>query len=688
MPDLCIEATKSRKTPDFGEPSLQELKRWFTQLLGYANADLRFCFVVDGLDEYTGDVEDLIELFLPANGSPFVKFILSSRPIISCTTSLFRYPNLRLQDLTQGDIHRYAKDCFQKVFSDVGYSLGPELPELIEQIAQRSSGVFLWVILVVKSLERGFKNGDGIDELLCLLNKLPRELAELYERLLGSIPKSYKRQAGIYISLLMHTVEYEQKYQDSASPDYPLTALQLSLAEEILGPAQRIGAPLSLFRVDDVERRCSIIDKRIRSRCCGLLEIRRRLTTHFKWGKITDDSQVNRITDISTATAVSNSPYTEDLEARICSEIRNRNQSEQHQYIASSKSLPTNSFAISAVKQTSVVDVSGDEKYGAMSAATAKALMITVVDEPCVDFIHRSVVEFLTEANDTLNQLVPTGWSSSDARTTLYRSHLFTIQATSPMQFIGNHCLDSHRLLETLASVLANARDAERSGEPLKPNFLDEMNTAMSRHWTAAKAVLYCEPGQVLWMPRAGHWARLLCSIPYSGSVNMNILLDADVLGFQAVATLLPLTSYLRANLGHNRKLFARRCTLLLNIWARIKLDSSTIDAFNTTNRSHMLQRILSDEEEERYRLDDPLRAESPSKVFESICTECPWTIEYVGLIRFLLESGADPNFIAPRTDRSTWQIVLEFIPLYMGSIQHSPVSARFSTSSCPTAQT
>ncbi|KAI0377441.1 hypothetical protein F5Y04DRAFT_264275 [Hypomontagnella monticulosa] len=657
MPDLCIEATKWRKaTPDSGEPSLQELKRWFTQLISFANTDLRLCFVVDGLDEYMGDVEELIDLFLPTNCSPFVKFILSSRPIISSTTSLSRYPCLRLQDLTQGDIRRYAKDCFEKVFSDVGHSLGPELPALVEQIAQRSSGVFLWVILVVKSLERGFKNGDGIDELLYLLNQLPRELAELYERILGNIPKDYKRQAGIYISLLMQSVEYEQKYQDSASPDYPVTALQLSLAEELVSPTRRTRAPVDLLRVNDVERRCSIIDRRIRSRCCGLLEIRRRPTTHFKIGKIIKNSQVKRITDTSTAAAVSSSPYTEDLEAKIRGEIRNRSHSE-HQYIASTSSSSANSFTILAVNQ----DNSGTADESKMPAIK------TVVDEPCVDFIHRSVVEFLTESNDTLSQLVPTGWSLSDARTTLYKSHLFTIQATLPTQLIGNYSLDSYRLLEALVSVLASARDAERSGEPFSPASLDELNKVMSRHWNAAKAVLYCDPDRFLWMPRAGHWTRLLYPIASSGSVNMNTLLDADALGFQTVATLLPLTSYLRITLRNNRNLLAQRCTLLLNIWARIKLDSSTTGAPHVLNRSHILQRILSDEEEERYRLDDPLRAESPGQAFDAICIECPWTIEYMDLLQFLLQSGADPNFIAPRMNRSTWQIVLEFIPLYMG---------------------
>ncbi len=136
----------------------------------------------------------------------FVKFIVSSRPTIPCTDAFSKYPNLRLQDLTQEDIRDYAKDAFNKRSNNAE----PEdLSAVIEDVTERSSGVFLWVVLVTRSLLKGIENGDNTAELLARLRELPTDLAELYGQILSAIPPNYRSQAANLFRIMVQSIEYE-----------------------------------------------------------------------------------------------------------------------------------------------------------------------------------------------------------------------------------------------------------------------------------------------------------------------------------------------------------------------------------------------------------------------------------------------------------------------------------------------
>jgi hypothetical protein len=60
--------------------TLTTLKKAFQCLLSQASDQLRFCFSIDGLDEYEGDHDDAVEYFSEISDCEFVKLCLSSRP--------------------------------------------------------------------------------------------------------------------------------------------------------------------------------------------------------------------------------------------------------------------------------------------------------------------------------------------------------------------------------------------------------------------------------------------------------------------------------------------------------------------------------------------------------------------------------------------------------------------------------
>ena len=60
----------------------------------------------------------------------------------------------------------------------------------------KASGVFLWVVLVVRSLLRGLRNRDTIKDLRKRLEELPFGLAALYTHMLGHVEPLYKEQSS------------------------------------------------------------------------------------------------------------------------------------------------------------------------------------------------------------------------------------------------------------------------------------------------------------------------------------------------------------------------------------------------------------------------------------------------------------------------------------------------------------
>ena len=247
---------------DYLEPvSALEVKLAFLKMIECLPDSSRLCLFIDGIDEYQGDHTDIIEL-LKTIASPKVKMVLSSRPIRECVVAFENYPNLKLQDLTHEDIKAYAADHIVK-YSDMPMYTSPaqrsEMNELVEELVTKSSGVFLWVTLVVKSLVKGLNNFDQIGELRERLNDYPTELDELYKHMMDRMDLFYRIQASKYLQIVLRSSEVQL--------EVPLCLLQMSFAE---------GKSFLLPPDMDMVKRCEVMEGRLTSRCCGLVETKNR----------------------------------------------------------------------------------------------------------------------------------------------------------------------------------------------------------------------------------------------------------------------------------------------------------------------------------------------------------------------------------------------------------------------------
>ncbi|KAH9906239.1 hypothetical protein F4778DRAFT_725077 [Xylariomycetidae sp. FL2044] len=272
MPDLWM-TIRTRKLLD--PPSLTELLKWFHVLIEQTASRFRIFFLIDGIDEYEGDHLDIVNLIRSASSREHVKFLISSRPLPSCVASFSSLPGLRLQDLTRNDIQLYAeewlKDPLHQEYQD-------RWKEIINPIVEKSCGVFLWVVLVVRSVLAGLHNHDHLNELLDRLNELPTELKDLYAHMLRRLPVSYRENASqlFQICLLARDIQSDQHW---------FAPRQLHFAET--DNHDVVKTPMGPLPSAMESRIGNTVEGRIRSRCYGLLEI---VPTKSQMGRLSGTS--------------------------------------------------------------------------------------------------------------------------------------------------------------------------------------------------------------------------------------------------------------------------------------------------------------------------------------------------------------------------------------------------------------
>lgn len=263
-----------------------DLKSTFESVLRRLARDRKIVIFVDGLDEFDGDYEEVAEVFnrFLTLHDTHIKICVSSRPLMAFEYSFKGCPNLRLQDLTAQDIHTYVTDKlnahthFKLLATD---SLN-QTEDFVDMITNKSSGVFLWVHLVVKSLLAGLTNYDAMEDLIERLKILPPELDTLYGAMLRSIkPTFYRGQAS---QLLQIVYQYGQT----------ISSLALSFADE-QDTELAINAPIAPLELPQVDARIEAISMRVQSRCQGLLEVQKYKSTDvvpanpdspFRWDEV------------------------------------------------------------------------------------------------------------------------------------------------------------------------------------------------------------------------------------------------------------------------------------------------------------------------------------------------------------------------------------------------------------------
>lgn len=164
------------------------------------------CLFLDGLDEVSPDdgVVRLIEALHDFSAIPNVKVCVSSRPeyLIEKHLGHGRYPFIRLQDLTNQDLRTYAENHTNfppgfKMCNSWGHSVDP-----VNVLVEKAEGVFLWLCLAIKSLNRGLDHENDSDEIEQRIRSLPIDLSNLYKDMWARLNDDqliYRQKAALYL---------------------------------------------------------------------------------------------------------------------------------------------------------------------------------------------------------------------------------------------------------------------------------------------------------------------------------------------------------------------------------------------------------------------------------------------------------------------------------------------------------
>jgi hypothetical protein len=262
-----LEFTFSHDEPAFW--TRMELLDVFNQLKE-CSVPAKFCFFIDGLDEYDGDdLDELIKVLQDLASLPNVKLCVSSRPWYSFRDAFGKERDrfLKLEDLTREDIRFYVNDKLEE------YSRFRALKakdsrylELIHEIAEKAQGVFLWVFLVVRSLLRGLTYADRISDLQRRLRLLPQSLEEYFKQMLDSVEEVYQKQTA-------------ETFQVALLAEGSFSVITFSFLDEE-DPNFAFNLKVEPMGDEEVISRREEIERRLDGRCKGLLEVMQSGNSH------------------------------------------------------------------------------------------------------------------------------------------------------------------------------------------------------------------------------------------------------------------------------------------------------------------------------------------------------------------------------------------------------------------------
>ncbi|PVI00440.1 hypothetical protein DM02DRAFT_473949, partial [Periconia macrospinosa] len=240
-----------------------ELLEAFECLQKQNDIPVKFCFFVDGLDEYEGDHGEILRILEQFATSPDIKVCVSSRPwnVFEKALGANSDAKLHLEDLTRDDIRLYVQDNLKQ---DERFEALEEDGEtskmvLITEIVDLAHGVFLWVVLVVRDLLRGLSNDDTVSLLKKRLYSLPPTLETYFKSMLDRIDTVYREQTAQILLLALE-------------PHRILTLVTLSFLDQH-GTRYAIERPIQDSSDSQLQKICFRTRTRVQARCSDLVVI-------------------------------------------------------------------------------------------------------------------------------------------------------------------------------------------------------------------------------------------------------------------------------------------------------------------------------------------------------------------------------------------------------------------------------
>lgn len=281
LEDILSNFATAGEKDELSDWSDKELREICLEVLGRKSQPL--CIFLDGLDEIADSdgapeiinaIDDIIKTL-----APNVKVCFACRPEYRFKVRFAGVPELNIHLLTRRDMCQMVRSEISRHSSSlpVEKEQFESFPEQIERtLVDKADGVFIWLVLALKTLQIGFENGDSEGELLSRIEELPSGIENLYEDMwkrLGVSESTYKEKGAEYLNL---AVRNQQLWKDYPHMDMgtgqPLLLGQIAIATH---PILRTRLHYSS---DDIDRRTLQLEYEttkhaIETRTSGLLEV-------------------------------------------------------------------------------------------------------------------------------------------------------------------------------------------------------------------------------------------------------------------------------------------------------------------------------------------------------------------------------------------------------------------------------
>ena len=255
------------------------LMRILGNLVAKCKETLMLCLFIDGIDECHGDHRMQLDFMTQwarssSDKKLSVKICFASRVEPEITLRLSNEPTIAIHHFSKNDISKYVTERLGQAWSLMAQQPGGTTAKpdqhLVQKVARKAEGVFIWVTIVVGQLIVAIEGDAGANKLHNLLADLPEGLEKLYPSIIDKIDEKNWHHTINFLRLIRH---FDSYYVRSNAR----TLLGFSAAIE--DPESSISCKAHLktgFTFDDASlphRRCTEVKRLLQRSCRGLIEI-------------------------------------------------------------------------------------------------------------------------------------------------------------------------------------------------------------------------------------------------------------------------------------------------------------------------------------------------------------------------------------------------------------------------------
>ncbi|CAG9979796.1 unnamed protein product [Clonostachys byssicola] len=278
---LLTTTTKERIMMVLDWP-VEDLMNAFHALLKVAiEQKTKICLFIDGLDEFEGNHQTIIDFFKEISSGPngkSLKLCLSSRPWAVFEQAFeTAVPNLKLQDVSVGDMFSYALEKLnsQSATREALAKLDGGGVHFVNDMVQRADGVFLWIRLAVNRLHENFDNHSDPDKLNAILHSLPTDLDALFTKFVfeDQTASQIAETAALFELIRAREIVAGFLHDESSNS---LTSWELIFALDDSDDGKALELEVEQVFYEDIKSRCKALANRINRRFSGLLVLHER----------------------------------------------------------------------------------------------------------------------------------------------------------------------------------------------------------------------------------------------------------------------------------------------------------------------------------------------------------------------------------------------------------------------------